>query len=68
MTSVQEIGRGLTCRGERREASTWYRSRKAEGPGAKKYPFTERPLSRTLGYHPGVPRLRNKVLTPRATF
>lgn len=53
---------------ERREAGTWYRSRKAEVPRAKKYPLTGGPLSRTLGYHPGVPRLRNKVLTPGATF
>ena len=46
----------IDLRRERREARTWYRSRKAEVPRAKNYPFTEGPLSRTLGDHPGVPQ------------
>lgn len=58
----------IDLRSERREARAWYRFRKAEVPRARKYPFTKGPLSRTLDYHPGVPRLRSKVLTPGATF
>lgn len=37
-------------------------------PRAQKCASAEGPPSRALGYDPGVPRLRNKVLTPGATL